>query len=74
MSSKKLEDRVSALEAEMALIKAQMEVPKRPWWEEISGTFENDPIYAEAMRLGREYRESTRPKPRKKRKVRHGSS
>src|SRR2546430_5474624 len=48
-----------SLEAEMALLKSRLEIPKKPWWEEIAGTFENDPIYAEAMRLGRKYREST---------------
>lgn len=29
-----------------------------PWWEQRAGTFADDPIYDEAMRLGREYRES----------------
>ena len=24
----------------------------QPWWEQIVGTFENDPIYDEAMKLG----------------------
>jgi hypothetical protein len=33
-----------------------------PWWDKIAGTFANDPIYEEAMRLGREYREAQRPK------------
>lgn len=30
----------------------------KPWWEEIRGTFRDDPVYDEAMRLGREWRES----------------
>ena len=34
--------------------------------DEIYGAFENDPIYEEAMRLGREYRESLRPKAARK--------
>jgi|RhiMetdeSRZDD1v2_1073273.scaffolds.fasta_scaffold1409875_2 hypothetical protein len=34
-----------------------------PWWEQIVGTFENDPIYDHAMRLGRQYRQSVRPRP-----------
>ena len=33
-----------------------------PWWEQIAGTFENDPIYEKAMQLGREYREALQPK------------
>lgn len=32
-----------------------------PWWERIVGTFRDNPEYDEAMRLGREYRESLRP-------------
>jgi hypothetical protein len=34
----------------------------QPWWEQIVGTFEDDPIYDEAMKLGRHYRQSLRPK------------
>lgn len=59
MSNTELENRISALEKEVALLKSkieQNEKPKKPWWEEIVGTFANDPIYDEAMRLGREYR------------------
>jgi hypothetical protein len=29
-----------------------------PWWEQRMGVFADDPIYDEAMRLGREYRQS----------------
>lgn len=36
-----------------------------PWWHKISGTFANDPAHAEAMKLGRKYRESLRPKSTK---------
>jgi hypothetical protein len=32
-----------------------------PWWEQITGTFEDDPVYDEAMKRGRQYRESLRP-------------
>jgi hypothetical protein len=65
MADLSLEERVSALEAEVARLKLEREIPaqaQKPWWEEIRGTFKNDPIYTEAMRLGREYRESLRPK------------
>lgn len=78
MAAEKLEERVRALEAEMEQLKARLEEEdkkKEPWWKAISGTFANDPIYEEAMRLGRKYRESTRPKPRKKSgKPRNGNS
>ena len=69
MAASKIELRVAALEAEVAQLKqmlASVIKPAKPWWEEIVGAFENDPIYEEAMRLGREYRESLRSKPRSK--------
>ncbi|HXU38972.1 MAG TPA: hypothetical protein VN937_21640 [Blastocatellia bacterium] len=63
-----IEDRVAALEVEVARLKQQIAAlnkPSGPWWQEICGTFEDDPLYEEAMRLGREYRESLRPKASK---------
>jgi hypothetical protein len=63
MAKRSLGERVAALEAEMERLKREREVPtaEKPWWAEIWGTFKDDPVYAEAMRLGREYRESLRP-------------
>jgi hypothetical protein len=69
MARAKLEARVTALEEEVARLKAKLEDTAKspiPWWKKIAGTFANDPIYEEAMRLGRKYRESLRPKPRKR--------
>ena len=69
MAARELEARVAALEVEMAQLKQKLDTvtkPAKPWWEEIYGTFADDPIYEEAMRLGREYRESLRPKPTKR--------
>ena len=57
--------RVANLEAEVAQLKVQLTKPSEAsgdWLDAIYGVFDNDPIYAEAMRLGREYRESLRPK------------
>jgi Protein of unknown function (DUF1192) len=71
MASAELEQRVAALEAEVARLKEKLESdakPALPWWEKIFGTFANDPAHKEAMRLGREWRESFRPKPPKRRK------
>jgi hypothetical protein len=65
MATRSLEERVAKLEEEMARLKRERAAatePAKPWWEEIRGIFKDDPHYAEAMRLGREYRESLRPK------------
>ena len=59
-----IEHRVAALEAEVARLKKKLEkaIPaQRDWLDEIYGAFADDPHFEEAMRLGREYRESLRP-------------
>ena len=66
MSAQTLEERLTAVEIELQKLKQekeQNEVRKEavPWWEQIRGQFKDDPDYLEAMRLGREYRESLRP-------------
>ena len=65
MASARLEQRVAALETEVAQLKRKLEEQEtiRPWWEQIAGTFENDPLYERAMRLGQHYSQSLRPKP-----------
>jgi hypothetical protein len=65
-----LEHRVAALEAEVAQLKDRIlnPEPKKVGWKLIVGTFLNDPYYEEAMRIGREYRESLRPKKKQKKK------
>lgn len=62
MVTTELELRVTAIEKELAKLKEKVskEDESSPWWEKISGTFANDPMFEEAMRLGREYRESLR--------------
>jgi hypothetical protein len=65
MATVSLEERVTTLETELAELKRRLgpESPPgvTPWWERIFGTFANSSEYEEAMRLGREYRESLRP-------------
>ena len=66
MASLQLEDRVSALEAEVADLRRRLEgniAAGRPWWERIAGTFADDPAFEAAMVLGREYREAQQPGP-----------
>ena len=61
IAPQKLEERVAILEAEVARLKNKLDKnANTPWWEKIHGTFANDPVYDEAMKLGREYRESLR--------------
>jgi len=63
MSSSALEKRVAALEEELARLRRRIETTEssRPWWERIAGTFEKDPVYEQAMKMGREYRQSLNP-------------
>ena len=64
MASARLEKRVAALEEELARLKTKVEGPRgaEPWWERIAGTFQDDPVYEEAMKLGRQYRRSRQPR------------
>lgn len=65
MAAPSLEKRVAALEAEMQQIRQQKKASpaadSRPWWEQIAGIYQNDPVFDEVERLGREWRESSRP-------------
>jgi hypothetical protein len=60
MSPKALEKRVATLELELTKLKNRVETvePGKPWWERIAGTFEKDPVYEQAMKLGKKYRQS----------------
>ncbi len=65
MGMAELEKRLQALEVEVAELRRRLQgkdVDERPWWEKIAGTFAGDRSFLEAMKLGREYRESLRPK------------
>ncbi len=60
MMATTLEERVIALEAQVAHLLADTPAakPGTPWWQLRYGAFQNDEIYDEAMRLGAEYRRS----------------
>jgi hypothetical protein len=62
MSNTEIEKRLADLEAEVALLKSKLEKngskDETPWWKQRIGMFADNPAYDEAMRLGREYRES----------------
>jgi hypothetical protein len=60
MSQQSVEECLAALEAEVALTKPRTpETPTQtvPWWDQISGVFENDAHFDEAIHPGREWRE-----------------
>ena len=65
MSTETLEGRLSAVEKELAELKnlVSLKQSKRatPWWEQMFGSFADSDGFEEAVRLGRDYRESLRP-------------
>jgi len=72
MGPAQLEKRLAALEEELARLKSQVERTDalKAWWERIAGTFHDDPVYDKAMKLGRQYRRSLRPRTGRRRQER----
>lgn len=63
MSQNEMETRITLLERELEALKSKfekIEKEKKLWWEQRIGTFADDPAHEEAMRLGREWRQSQR--------------
>lgn len=65
MAAETLEDRLTTLETRFDTLQRQFEekfmqssARQKRGWQAIVGTFVDDPLYEEAMRLGREWRES----------------
>ena len=58
-----VEERVKSLEQEVAGMKAILgrSASVKSDWESTVGAFESDPLFKEALRLGREHRESQPP-------------
>jgi hypothetical protein len=59
--SQQLEVRVATLEAELVQMKQLLSggtQAKTPWWVKVTGSFENDPTFDEAVRFGQEWRKS----------------
>lgn len=59
MATIEIETRVAALETEVEQLKrklAEVAQPTKLWWEQIAGTFADDPAHQVAMQLGRDYR------------------
>ena len=61
MSTKTLEQRLSAVETAIAELKQQNSSQSASWLEQITGSFKDDPIFDEVLAYGREFRNSDRP-------------
>lgn len=70
MTVLELEARVKTLEKAVAELQQQVQKPAKSgrWWRDCAGWFANDPEFDEMVRLGKEYRDSLRPGPKKKKK------
>ena len=68
MTAAQVEARLSALEHEVASLRAKINAtPANPnnWVEEIAGTFAKDPLFEEAIHLGRKWRKAEPVKSRR---------
>ena len=56
------EERLTTLKREMNRVKARLEPetvqPLNPWLDHVCGAFKDDPLFEEAVKYGREWRES----------------
>jgi hypothetical protein len=69
MTLAEMEQRLVALEQQVAALRTRVAPTpgqQYAWWHLDAGRFANDPVFDEIVRLGQEYRESLRPKERKK--------
>jgi hypothetical protein len=57
-------ERIARLEEEVSRLSqhAAASAPETAWWKRIVGVFQDDREFDEAMRLGRAYRDSLRPR------------
>jgi hypothetical protein len=63
-----LEHRVAALEGQVASLRKRQKSNApvgKAWLDDLYGKFASDPIFEQAMKLGRKYRKSLRPGARK---------
>jgi hypothetical protein len=59
-SKRSLQKRIERLEREVRELRRTVgnghKRDERPWWQQIAGDFEDDPVFAEIVRLGRKIR------------------
>ncbi len=62
MPVRTLEDRVATVEQELERLKLRLDTetvaPAPVGWEQVYGIFADDPLFEEAVRLGREWRDA----------------
>ena len=65
-----LKRRLEKLQEDLTELKRQRGIVGHAakWWIDHAGRFQDDPSFEEMVRLGRQYRESLRPKAKKKRR------
>jgi hypothetical protein len=60
--TRKLEDRLTALERQLQMVKSQLKAvkkaSKKAWWEDLAGRFKNDPLFDEIAEAGQAYRKA----------------
>ena len=63
MSSGSVEDRIMQLEQKVRQLEsnARPDTNAQPWWERVAGAFNDDQVYAAAMKLGAEIRKADQP-------------
>jgi hypothetical protein len=66
MTTMQIEKRLTALEKDMARLKAGAKSTNR-WWDEIAGVFADDPLFEQAVRLGRQLPDPLDRKPSRRR-------
>jgi len=57
MTIAELEQRLVAVERELAELKMELKQKQKRGWESTFGIFANDPVFDEVVRQGREWRE-----------------
>lgn len=74
----RLETRLAALELQVEQLQSQQtsqnEPPKEDWLDKMYGLFADYPDFEKVVELGRQYRESLRPKPPKRPSKKKGKS
>jgi hypothetical protein len=73
VSKSQIAKRLAALEKAVEELLAKLDQrmdSHRRWWVKGAGRFANDPVFDEIAKLGKKYRESLRPKPRRGRRDR----